>query len=174
MLKFEAAALLVLAVAATTTAGDCIPPFKIATKRDNDRVDVKFGKERVTFSIQSPFGISQATIEPTGEIWPDAVELCLHLKGLEHFKVSNGKMTLEGSASLQDGKPRVRLWKDGQEDRPLDAKSPYWIDVRIFGAAGKPANEIPLNDGYFELTLPKTLFEDNPTITMSWIDFYRN
>jgi hypothetical protein len=102
------------------------------------------------------------------------VELRLYLKGLEHFQVSNGQVTLEGSASHQVGKPRVRLWKDRHEDRPLDAKSPYWIDIRIFGGDGKPAKDIPLNDGYFELSLPKTLFEDNPTITVSWIDFYRN
>lgn len=174
MLKFAPAALLILAFAATTTAGDCIPPFKIMAKRDNDRVDVTFEKEKVTFSVQSPFGISEATIKPTGEKWPDAVELRLHLNGLEHFKVSNGKVTLEGSAFLQNGKPRVRLWKDGQEDRPLDANSPYWIDIHIVGGDGNPAKEIPLKEGYFALTLPGALFKDNPTITVSWINFYRS
>ncbi len=69
---------------------------------------------------------------------------------------------------------RIRLWKDGQEDSPLDAKNPYWINVRLVADNGNPANEIPLKEGYFELTLPKSLFEDNPTITVSWIDFYRN
>jgi hypothetical protein len=39
---------------------------------------------------------------------------------------------------------------------------------------GKPATTIPLNDGYFEIQLPKALFEDNPkSITVNWIDFYR-
>src|SRR5687768_276928 len=102
MLKFRFEILLALAVAATMcAAGDSIPPFKITTKRDNDRVDVKVEKEKVTFSVHSPFGISQATIKPTGERWPDAVVLRLQLKGLENFKVTNGKVTLEGSASLQ-------------------------------------------------------------------------
>ena len=69
----------------------------------------------------------------------------------------------------------VRLWKDGKEDAPLDAKSPYWMEIRIVGGDGKPAKEIPLKDGYFEMPLPKAFFEGNPkSITVNWIDFYRN
>ena len=80
--------------------------------------------------------------------------------------MTNGKVTLEGSASLQDGKPLVPLWKDGQEDAPLNSKNPYWIDVRILGGDGKP-KEIPFKEGYFEFALPKALFKDNPTIMVS-------
>ena len=156
------------------TAGDT-PPFKITTKRDNDRVEVKVEKDKTIFSAHSPFGISQAVIERKGEKWPDAVVLRMHLKGLENFKVTNGKVKLEGSASLQDGNPVVRLWKDGKEDVPLHAKSLYWIEVRILDGDGKQAKEIPLKDGYFEMALPKAFFEGNPkAITVSWIDFYRN
>lgn len=154
---------------------DDMPPFKITTKRDNDRVDMQVEKDQAVFSVHSPFGISQAVIERTSEKWPDAVVLRLHLKGLENFKITSGKMKLEGSASLQEGKPVLRLWKDGKEDVPLDAKSSYWIDLRIFDRDGEPAKEIPLKDGYFELRLPKALFEENPkSITVEWIDFYRN
>ena len=167
--------LLILTVAMTTAAAGDTPPYKIATKRDNDKVDVKAEKDKVTFSVHSPFGISNAVIERAGEKWPDAVVLKLHLKGLENFKVTNGKVKLEGSASLQDGKPLVRLWKDGKEDTPLDTKSPYWIEVRILGGDGKQATELPLKGGYFEMPLPKAMFEGNPkTITVNWIDFYRN
>jgi hypothetical protein len=167
--------LLVLVVAVTTAAADDTPPYKITTKRDDDRVDVKAEKDKATFSVHSPFGISHAVIERTGEAWPDAVVLRLHLKGLESFRVTNGKVKLEASASLQDGKPLVRLWKDGKEDAPLDAKSPYWMQVRILDGDGKQAKELPLKGGYFEMQLPKAIFEGNPkTFTVNWIDFYRN
>ena len=174
MTHFSISGLLVLAVAAITTAtADDTPPFKITTKRDNDRVEVKTEKDKVVFSVHSPFGISSAVIERTGEKWPDAVVLQLHLKGLENFKVTNGKVTLEASVSSQDG--TVRLWKDGKEDASLDAKSSYWTDIRMIGGDGKPAKTIPLKDGYFEMQLPKAFFEGNPkTITVNWIDFYRN
>ena len=83
------------------------------------------------FSVKSPFGISQVVIERTDDKWPDAVVLRLHLKGLENIRASNGKVTLDAAVSIQDDKPKVRMWKDGKEDAPLDGKSPFWMDIRI-------------------------------------------
>ena len=147
------------------------PQFEITTKRDNDKVDVKVEKDRTVFSVHSPFGISQTVIERTHGTWSDIVMLRLHLKGLEHFKVTVGKVTLEASGSGHG----ERQWKDGKEDTPLDAKSPYWMKIRMFGDDGKQATTtVPLKDGYFEIQFPKSMFEDNPkTITVDWIDFYR-
>lgn len=64
---------LMLALAATTTVADDTPPFKITTKLDNDRVEVKAEKDKTIFSVHSPFGIRQAMIERTGEKWLNAV-----------------------------------------------------------------------------------------------------
>jgi hypothetical protein len=159
-------------VIATSAAAEDTPPFKTTTKRESDKVEVKVEKDRTVFSIQSPAGISNAVIERTGEKWPDAVVLRLHLNGLESFRITNGKVTVNAAMSSQDGK--ARLWKDSKEDKPLDAKSPVWMDVRMFGKDGKPAKVIPLKDGYFEMSLPKAFFEGNPkSITLNWIDFYR-
>jgi hypothetical protein len=67
------------------------------------------------------------------------------------------------------------MWEDGKEDTPLDDKSPFWTDIRIVGGDAKPAKEIPLKDGYFEMTLPQAFFEGKPKwVTLNWIDFYRN
>ena len=127
------------------------------------------------FAVKSPFGISQAVIERREDTWPKAVVLRLHLKGLSSFRASNGKVTLGAAVSIQEGKKQVRLWQDGKEDAPLDEKSPLWLDVRIVGGDGKPARELPLKGGYFEAALPRALFEGNPkSITLTWIDFYRN
>lgn len=148
------------------------PQFKITTNRDNDKVEVKVESDKAVFSVHSPFGISQTVIERTDGNWSDIVMLRLHLKGLENFKVSNGIITLEAAVSSQDGK--VRLWKDGKEDSPPDSKSPYWMEIRMVSDDGKQATTIPLDDGYFEIQLPKALLEDNPKlITINWIDFYR-
>lgn len=169
MTHFLISGLVVLVVAA---AADDTHPFKITTKRDNDRVKVTTEMDKVVFSIHCPFGISNAVIERTGEKWPDAVVLRLHLKGLESFQVTNGKVKLEASVSSRDG--TMRLWKDGKEDAPLDAKSAYWMDICMIGGDGKPAKTITLKDGYFEMALPKAMFEGNPmTITIGWIDFFR-
>ena len=174
MTHFLIPGLLVLAIALTTAAGDDkAPPFKITTKRDSDTVEVRADKDKTVFIVKSPFGISNAVIERKNEKWPDAVMLRLHLKGLENFLVTNDKVKLEAAVLSRDGK--VRLWKDGKEDTPLDAKSPYWMTIRMIGGDGKPAKAIPLKDGYFEMALPKAFFEGNPkAITVGWIDFYRN
>ena len=168
------AALLLLGITATLTvasAGDT-PRFKITSQKQDDTVEVRADKDKTLFVVKSPFGISQAVIERHDDAWPKVVVLHLHLKGLENFRVSNGTVRLEASVSSQGGK--VRQWKDGKEDAPLDEKSPFWADIRIVGGDGKSAREIPLKDGYFEVTLPRALFEGNPkTITVGWIDFYR-
>ncbi|QDV56275.1 hypothetical protein [Rosistilla oblonga] len=148
------------------------PPFRIKTKRDDDKVEVTVENDKGVISVRSPFGLSQAIIERSGNKWPDIVTLRLHLKGLEKFKVTNGKDTLEAAVSSQYGK--VRLWKDGKEDRALDSKHLYWTEIRMVGKDGEPVKTIPLKDGYFEMQLPKALFEHNPpSITLHWIDFYR-
>ena len=67
------------------------------------------------------------------------------------------------------------MWKDRKEEAPLDEKNPCWTDIRIVGGDGRPAKEIALKDGYFEMTLPQAFFEGNPkSVTLNWIDFYRN
>ena len=149
--------------------------FKVTTKRKDDAVEVRAEKDKTLFVIKSPFGISQAVIERDGEKWPDAVVLRLHLKGLSSFRASNGKVRVDAAVSMEEGMQKVRVWKGGKEDAPLDENSPYWMAIRIASGDGKPAKELPLKDGYFEMTLPKALFEGNPkSITLAWIDLYRN
>ncbi|MGY8770001.1 MAG: hypothetical protein ACKVH8_16405 [Pirellulales bacterium] len=150
------------------------PNFTITTKRTDDKIEIKIDKDETTFSIHSPLGISNATIKRNEDHWPKRVVLHLHLKGLENFQVTSGKVSLAASVSSTKQKPRIRLWKDKQEDSPLTSKSVYWMEIQMIGRDGKPVKQIPLKDGHIEMRLPQALFKDNPkTITVSWIDFYR-
>ncbi len=152
------------------------PPaeFKVTTKRADDAVAVLAEKDRTVVAVKCPFGISQAVLERLGATWPKAVVLRLHLKGLSSLRASNGEVTLDAAVSIQEGKTRVRMWKDGEEDARLDEKSPLWMHIRIVGGDSRPAQALPLEDGYFETTLPRAFFEGNPkSITLNWIDFYR-
>ncbi len=170
-IKFFLLASIVGITNCVTAYGDD-PPFKITTKRDDDKIEVTVEQGTAVISARSPFGISQAIIEPNGNKWPNVVTLRLHVKGLEKIKVTSGNDTLEAAVSSQDGK--VRLWKNGKEDSPLHTKHQYWMEIRMVEKDGKPVKTIPLKDGYFEMRLPKALFEDNPkSITLNWIDFYR-
>lgn len=146
----------------------------ITTKRTDDKIEVRIEDGKTIISIRSPFGISQAVIERTQDKWPNPVVMRLQLKGLENLRISNGKVTLEAAVASHTEKPLVRLWKDKKEDDLLDSKSHYWMEIRSIGSDGKPTNEIPLQDGYFEMQLPKAFLEDNSkSIVIHWIDFYR-
>jgi hypothetical protein len=169
-----------LVISGIALAGDGEAPkdqpakFKITTKRKDESVAVKAEKDKTVFTVTSPSGISQAVIERQEATWPKALVLRLHLKGLESFRASNGKVTVDAAVSSKEGKLKVRTWKDGKEDALLNEKSPFWTAIRIVGSDGKPAKELPLKDGYFEVTLPRAFFEANPkSITLKWIDFYR-
>jgi hypothetical protein len=161
-----------LLTAGVLTAADT-PPFKIRTKHDDDRVDVKMAKDQVVLSVSSARGISGAVIERQHEAWPAAIVLHLQLKGLENFQVASDSVKLAASVSSQDGK--VRIWQGDDEQAPLDNRSPLWMEIRAVGQDGQPTTTIPLKDGYFHVRLPAALFDGNPkTITINWIDFYRN
>jgi len=139
-----------------------------------DAVEVKTEKVATYFIVKSATGIGKTVIERPGDEWPKTAVLRLHLKGLESFNVLHGNVKIEAAVAIREGKPQVRIWKDGKENDLLDEKSPFWLDIRILDAEGKPAKELPLKDGFFEIVLPMALFEDKPkTISLNWIDFYR-
>ena len=60
------------------------------------------------------------------------------------------------------------------DDSNVDKTGPFWTEVKVLGADGKPSLDYPLKDGYFEITLPAAMLGEQPkTITLAWIDFYR-
>jgi hypothetical protein len=134
--------------------------FKV-TPRKGDIVETKVEKDRVVFDVQSPTGIGEFDVKRLRESWPRVV-VRLHLKGLEHFEATAGGTKLSAAVSTQNGRPTIRAWKDGDENRPLDHKSPHWPNIAV-------------GDGVFEIDLPRAMFEGNPpTLQVRWIDFYRN
>ncbi|HYT87185.1 MAG TPA: hypothetical protein VEL76_00565 [Gemmataceae bacterium] len=148
--------------------------FKITTRKPADTVEIQGDLDRTVFVINSPSGIGGAVIERLEDNWPKAVVLRLRLRGLENFRIANGKVTLAAAVSVREGKVSARRWQDDKENVPLDEKSPYWMEIRAFDADGKPAAQMPLKGGYIELTLPRAFLEGKPrALTLNWIDFYR-
>jgi hypothetical protein len=150
------------------------PSFEITLRKQADRVKTSGEADRVVFTVTSPSGIGGATIAPKTGKWPQAVIVRLELKGLESLTVSNGKTTLSASVSSHgDGRVLLQLVEPGKE-KPVDSKSPYWTEIRVLDAKGKPAKQIPLRDGCFELTVPKAFFGDGAkSLALSWIDYFR-
>ncbi len=173
MTGWAALGVVVLAVANLSVAAEDATPVKIATKSATDVVDVEARPDQTLLSIRSQSGIGQAVMQRTSASWPAKIVLRLHLQGLENLRVAAGGTQLEASVSSHDGQTRV--WKAGEEHASLTAASPFWLDLQRRDADGKPTAAIPLRGGYFEIVLPKALFEHNPpSFTIAWIDFYRS
>jgi len=150
-----------------------IPNFEVTAKKKEDRVKIEIGNENAVFGITSPSGIGSVTITPRTGRWPKTVVLRLHLRGLESLRVTAGKTTVAASASCQDQSNRVYLIEAGKE-KSLGRGDPLWMDIKCLDANGGPARTIPLEGGFFEVRLPKALFDGlSEPLTMQWIDCYR-
>lgn len=148
--------------------------FDIATNKKEDRVTVAVANDKGIVDIHSGSGIGSATITPKGGEWPKAVIVRFHLGGLERFAVSAGNTILSGSvASYGENAKRLHL-SQGDEEKEVEQNTPYWTEIKMLGADGKPSTDYPLRNGYFEIVVPTAMLRDHPkTLTLSWIDFYR-
>lgn len=148
--------------------------FDITTKKEEDQLKVQVEDGRAILSISSPSGIGGATIKPKTGKWPAGMVLRLHLRGLESLRISNGTETIAAFVTSV-GEPTVHCQQieDGKE-KPLGKDSPYWLDIRMLDDKGVSKNKIPLEGGYFEVTVPKALLQGQPeSLKVDWIDFYR-
>lgn len=162
-----------LNICGMTAIGPESDRFKISTKRSEDRVEIVDSENSTTFTVYSPSGIGIATVERRTDSWPEKLILRFPFKGLERFKIVADKIKLNASISSHDG--TVRIWKDDLEREPLDAKSPYWIKIKILDRNGAAIQKATPRDGVIQIELPKKLFENSPaSFQIEWIDFYRN
>ena len=150
------------------------PEYRITLRKPDDRLTVSVEQQRTVLTITSPSGIGGATVERTGPQWPQPLIVRLRLSGLESCTVSNGRITLQAAVTSHgDHARRLHVIEAGKE-KPIGQGSPYWTEIKLVGAGGKPAGKIPLKDGYFEMELPKALLQEQPkSLNFGWIDFYR-
>ena len=143
--------------------------FEIKCRKPEDRVAVSTGGDSTVFTITSPSGIGEATIERKGEAWPKAVVLRLNVRWLEKLVISNGTTELSASVNRRTG--GVRLLANGKElvgkGSGTAAMDPLWMSIQSFDAAGD-------TDHYFGMTLPKALLDEKvKVLKIKWIDYYR-
>lgn len=68
----------------------------------------------------------------------------------------------------------LNLWKKNEEGPQLKKDSPYWMEIQVFDAQGKPIDGLPNKGGWFEMTVRKELLTDQEkNLQLGWIDFFR-
>ena len=144
------------------TANEEAEPILTAkAAREDSRIGMVAEGGKTVIDVRSESGIGSATVTRRSDTWPESICVHLHLRGLESFKLENGKLALEWSVSSSgENDSRVSLHQDGEESA-IGKGSPLYSEAKA-------------EHGYFEVPLPARLLQENPeTITLRWIDFYR-
>ena len=149
------------------------PVFAVAAEGDGNEVTASAEDGTLVVDVHSRSGIGSASVEHAAGTFPETIVVRLHLRGLEEFRLSYDDTTITASVSSGDSRSVFQnATQPGEGERPITPGSPFWMDVRIVTDRATP--HIPLDQGYFEITLPKGfLREEQRSFSIRWIDFYR-
>ncbi len=148
------------------------PAIQLLSKgKPETQIQIQSTTEKTILKIDSPSGIDQAVLKRTGDHWPNAIEIQLHLNGLETFSVHRGEVFLQWSVS-SSGQGVICTLKNGDQPvRELKIENSLFAEVEI--VSNTP--QIPLRSGYFKILLPEDFLKGSAErIQLKWIDFYRN
>jgi hypothetical protein len=143
-------------------------------QRDDTRVTIANIGATTTIDVYSESGIGSAEVSITSAALPEKIVMRLHLRGLEEFNFGYDSTRVTASlSSMGDGTVResVTTTGDANDAQPIDASSPYWMDVQVVAAD----KTIPLKDGYIEVTAPKHFIDGGyRAFKIDWVDFFRS
>ena len=149
------------------------PVFSVTVKNQNDQINVQYVDGVTVIDVQSPSGIGSAKVDLESGSMPENMLLQLRIKGLEEFRLISHQAVVvasgssSGSFSIYD--QRVNSSGSEYSITPID---PLWIKIEI--VSDLATKKIPLEDGYFEITVPKEFIRSaGNSFEIQWIDFYR-
>jgi hypothetical protein len=164
--------LLVGCVSFQSVSKETPPIFRFSPSGDGNTLQLTSDSDAIIINIFSESGIGSAEAELLEGRPPDDVTLRLHLKGLEsfHLRVANQEQTVSFSSGAT---PQLtQSLSSAGVEQPLDPANPDWLEASI--VAENPLPGIPLENGYFSISMPADLFKDgNKTFSIDWVDFYR-
>lgn len=149
------------------------PVFTATTKNQADQINIKYENGVTTFEIHSPTGIGTAKFDLESGSMPQKLILRLHLEGLEGLRLVSSQATIAASGSSSDvfnvtGQSVIAAGNEFSIT-PID---PLWVKVEI--VSGQADKKIPLEEGYFEIAVPKEFIRSaGNSFEVHWIDFYR-
>jgi len=144
--------------------------------KDGDDVTVTLDDNRTVVDVHSRAGIGRAELTCPDGGWRRPVVIRLHLRGLEGLHVNNGKHSIHTSVLSHSAYEQLcELFSAaGRDGSPLEESSPFWMPLHVENKMAPGQRVIPLEAGYFEVTLPDALLDGNPqALLIQWIDFYR-
>jgi len=148
------------------------PVFVVTTKNRDDQVDIQYDNGVASIDIRSSTGIGSATLELESGTMPGNMILRLHLKGLEELRLTSSQTSIEVSVSNSDPSDIHQRIIAASSDTPLLPDHPLWMKVEIVSPQAE--KKIPLEEGYFEVTVPKEFIQKaGNSFEIQWTDFFR-
>ena len=149
------------------------PVFSFSLKNQDDQIEIQHENGVTTIDILSPRGIGSAQLKLESGSMPERTVLRLYFKGLEEVRLISDQATIAASASSSDvfnvTDQRVRSLGNEYSLTPID---PLWMKIEI--VSDHSDKNIPLEDGYFEIAVPKEFIRSaGNSFEIQWIDFYR-
>lgn len=143
--------------------------------RKDDEIAIFTESNRIVVDIHSKSGISTTELSSVDGKWQRPIVLRLHLSGLENLTVTTGNLTISSSVLSHSGYRQLHSFSDGERTNyPVQEDDQFWMPITIINRKEPRRPVIPLEDGYFEVTIPDILLETNPDkLLIRWIDFYR-
>ena len=158
---------------ANAQAGD-EPVFTVfSQKNQDDQITIQYENGGSIVDIYSPRGIGSAQLKLESGSMPERIALRLHLRGLEELRLVSDRSTIAASGSSSEvfNITEQKVIASGNENflTPID---PLWMKIEI--VSDQSNRKIPLEEGYFEVTVPKEFIQSaGKSFEIQWIDFYR-
>ena len=152
--------------------GEFEPLYEITTDKPETFVSYSIVNGVTYFDVFGPNGIGSAHIVRTRGEMPKQITLRFFLKGLESLKFSYDNTQIQVSVSSSGDHAVIESMHQGTstEEIPLNSTSEFWMPTEIVSQN----KTIPLQDGYFQVELPRAFFESGAReFEIEWIDFYR-
>ena len=147
-------------------------PIRVTPSHDAMQTTVTAGPPP-HIEIEDQRGIGGITLFTDAD-HSSSLTIRLHLNALEQLHIRSDAFEIEARGSQGSSVAPAATWSDGSESRPLTSEDPYAPVITAHTQDGTPATTVPLDEGYFDVTLPAALMERaSGTLTISWIDFYR-
>lgn len=163
--------LLLISCSGSTTNVQDDPVFSVELKNLDDSIAFQHSDDRTIIDIVSPSGIGSAKFTLRSGEMPRQINIWLHLKGLEGFRLISEQVTLAASIPTSGGlNGQSQMKITGDSEGPISPFDPLKLKLDIISSS----QEIPLQDGYFEIVVPGRFLEQSGnSFEIQWIDFFR-
>lgn len=143
-----------------------------AQKNQDDQINIHYDNGISTIDIDSPRGIGSAQLKLESGSMPESMILRLHLEGLEEIRFVSDLSTIAAFASSGEMFNVDQKAIVSGNEYFLTPMDPLWMKIEIISS--QTDKRILLEDGYFEITVPKEFIQSaGNSFEIQWIDFYR-